>query len=73
MDRSIHSNGHIDPGVSLRMGPVEEMELDEGHRTNGANGKRKARTNGAIYKEASGSEDEDLPLVSFIPTHPAIR
>ncbi len=70
MDRSVRSSGHLDPGVSLRMGPVE-MELDEGPRINGANGKRKARTNGATYKGASGSEDEDLPLVSFMPNHPA--
>lgn len=66
------SNGDINPGVSVRMGPVEEeMDVDEPHSGAHTNGKRKARasvSNGKSYKEASASEEEDdVPLVG----HPA--
>ncbi|KAF1997578.1 DNA topoisomerase 1 [Amniculicola lignicola CBS 123094] len=63
MDKAIPSNGHVEPGVSIRMGPVDDMDVDA-PQTNG-NGKRKARTsltNGRTYKEASSSEDDDKPL-----------
>ena len=69
MDKIAPSNGHVEPGISIRNGPVEEMDVDkpEEAQTNGlANGKRKARaslSNGKTYKEASDSED-DQPLVS---------
>lgn len=54
------TNGHVEPGVSLRMGPVEdEMDVDKPANGN----KRKASTgNRKSYKESSGSED-DVPLV----------
>lgn len=65
LDRELPSNGHVEPGVSIRMGPVDEMDVDS-PATNGAvNGKRKARssiTNGKSYKEES-SDDDDKPLV----------
>ena len=55
-------NGCIVPGVSMRMGPVQEMDVDHS-QTNGINGKRKSRVNGASYKDASSaSEDDDAPL-----------
>ncbi|PVI08253.1 hypothetical protein DM02DRAFT_156706 [Periconia macrospinosa] len=63
MDKQLPSNGHVEPGVSIRMGPVEEMEVDPPAATN-ATGKRKARsslTNGRTYKEESSSED-DKPI-----------
>jgi len=72
MDKETASNRDVHPGISVRMGPVEEMDVDgaDGHtlHANGvANGKRKSRgslTNGKSYKEASSSEeDEDKPLV----------
>ncbi|KAF1949423.1 DNA topoisomerase 1 [Byssothecium circinans] len=58
MDKQTPSNGHVEPGVSIRMGPVEDMDVDPPANTNG---KRKARgsLNAAkTYKEASSSEDE---------------
>ena len=59
-------------GVSLRNGPIDETS--KGLSTNGtahpngtSNGKRKSRDGIRIqksYKEESGSEDDDEPLVS---------
>jgi DNA topoisomerase-1 len=66
MDKVNPSNGTVDPGVSIRMGPVEEMDIDEPVTNGNANGKRKSRgslTNGRSYKEASSSDDDDKPLV----------
>lgn len=66
MGKGKPSNGHVDPGVSIRMGPVEEMDVDTPLANGHMNGKRKARnntTNGKGYKEASSSEDDDKPLV----------
>ena len=51
-------------GISLRNGPVEEMDIDK-PQTNGTTGKRKSRSslsNGKSYKEPS-DEDDDVPLV----------
>lgn len=61
------TNGHALPGVSVRMGPIEEDEMDIDKPANGINGsngtKRKtSMPNGKSYKDASDSED-DLPLV----------
>lgn len=64
MDKQLPANGHVEPGISIRMGPVDKIDVDA---PNGmANGKRKSR--GSIpttsYKEQSGSEDDDdKPLV----------
>lgn len=66
MDKELPSNGHVEPGVSIRMGPVEDMDVDTPQTNGHVNGKRKARssmTNGRSYKEASSSEDDDKPLV----------
>jgi DNA topoisomerase-1 len=63
MDKQTPSNGHVEPGLSIRMGPVDDMDVDAPATNGNANGKRKARaslTN--TYKEAS-SEDDDKPLV----------
>ncbi|KAF2736602.1 hypothetical protein EJ04DRAFT_510908 [Polyplosphaeria fusca] len=66
MDKQIPSNGHVQPGVSIRMGPVEDMDIDDAPATNGnVNGKRKSRgslANGKSYKDASSSDDDDKPL-----------
>lgn len=73
MDKQLPSNGHVEPGVSIRMGPVEDMEVDSPATNGNVNGKRKARaslTNGKTYKEESSSE-EDQPLVRFI-TGPSV-
>ncbi|KAH9873573.1 hypothetical protein IAQ61_004197 [Plenodomus lingam] len=67
MDAEIPSNPDVEPGISIRMGPVDDMDVDA-PATNGhgnMNGKRKARTsvtNGQSYKDASTSEDDDKPL-----------
>ncbi|KAF2836178.1 DNA topoisomerase I [Patellaria atrata CBS 101060] len=67
MDKVAPSNGEVEPGVSIRNGPVEEMEVDEAPNGKAiTNGKRKSRssiTNGKSYKEATTSEeDDDIPL-----------
>ena len=71
MDKEIPSNGHLDPGISIRMGPVEDMDVDnERPVANGAaNGKRKSR--GSLqksYKEATSSDEDDEPLVRLEST-----
>ena len=58
------ANGNVNPGISLRNGPVDEMDVDDAPpHTNGAtNGKRKSR--GSMqksYKEEDSDED-DVPL-----------
>ena len=73
MDAEAPSNGHVEPGISIRMGPIDDSKMDvDAPETNGnANGKRKARTsvgNSKSYKDASSSEDDDKPLVgSLVP------
>lgn len=56
----------VKPAVSMRMGPVQDMDIDAPAKANGVaaiNGKRKSRGSGAMYKEASSSDDEeDVPL-----------
>jgi hypothetical protein len=69
MDKANPSNGNLNAGISIRNGPVvEKMDVDEqAPATNGtSNGKRKSR--GSIqkkYKEATSSEDDDIPLVRW--------
>ncbi len=82
MDKSNPSGDHVVPGVSLRNGPVDDMDIDipqaNGVHTNGTgSGKRKSRSSagdGKTYKEASteeGEDDEDKPLVCRSPvSHP---
>ena len=63
-------NGPVDPGVSLRHGPVQDEDVHMGasgstKKVNGidAGSKRKSRVNGASYKDPTSSEDdEDQPL-----------
>ena len=66
LDAQIPSNGPVNPGISIRMGPVDDMEVDEPVTNGNANAKRKARTsipNAKSYKDASSSEDDGKPLV----------
>jgi DNA topoisomerase-1 len=68
MDKQVPSNGHIEPGISIRMGPVDDMDVDTPDTNGNANGKRKARSsisNSKSYKDASSSEDDDKPLVRY--------
>ncbi|KAF2626909.1 DNA topoisomerase 1 [Macroventuria anomochaeta] len=59
MDKQVPANGHVEPGISIRMGPVDDMDVDAPNGT--ANGKRKSRGSipTANYKEQSGSDDDD--------------
>lgn len=69
MDKANPVAASAAPGISIRNGPVDEMDVDE-PRTNGNAGKRKARSglpNGRSYNEASEEEEEDgeePPIVS---------
>ena len=67
MDKETPSTSHLQPGISLRNGPMDDMDLDEPLANGVANGKRKSR--GSItqksYKVFSDSEDDsDAPLVT---------
>lgn len=68
------SNGHVEPGISVANGPVEEMDVQiDAPETNGVNGsttsKRKSRSSivSKSYKETSDSEDDEKPLVCQSP------
>ena len=69
MDKENPPAVHGAPGISIRNGPVDEMDIDEPVINGNANGtgKRKARSgmgNGKSYKEASEEDDEAAkPLV----------
>jgi DNA topoisomerase-1 len=69
MDKQTSSNGHLTAGISIRNGPVEEMDIDEPHINGFTNGKRKSRSSiggQKLYKESTSSED-DVPLVGCLP------
>lgn len=68
MDDTDTSMGELNPGVSVRMGPVDEMEVDP-PVTNGNGTKRKSSMNGKSYKDATESEDDDVPLVRLPTCH----
>lgn len=73
VDKANPASKNAAPGISIRNGPMVEMEIDEpvinGTDVNGnASGKRKARNSigqRKSYKEASDEEDEK-PLVRQI-------
>lgn len=70
MDKANPSNSHVEPGISIRNGPVAEMDVvpdAAGPELNG-NGPSKRKSRGSIghkvsYAEAESSEDDDKPLV----------
>lgn len=69
MDKEVPSsngqNGQLEVDISIRNGPVREMDIDEPGTNGLANGKRKQRAsiNGKSYKEATSSDEDDKPLV----------
>ena len=67
MDKANPPAAHAAPGISIRNGPVDEMEIDGPVLNGNANGKRKARRsmgNVKSYKEASEEDGEEgKPLV----------
>jgi len=65
------TNGHVDPGVSIRFGPVEDkdVKMEDAEDDAIAAIKRKSRTSVGekkSYAEAESSE-EDQPLVRLTP------
>ena len=64
MDRQAPTNGHVEPGISMAMGPVTEMDMDKPATNGTTSSKRKASiANGKSYKDASSdSDDDDVPL-----------
>lgn len=63
MDKSAPAEGQTAPGISLAMGPVENMDVDKPTTNGTTNSKRKASLpNGKTYKDDSDSEDDDVPL-----------
>jgi DNA topoisomerase-1 len=75
MDDEVPHTDHVEPGISIRMGPVDaedKMDVDASETNGNSNGKRKARsnsTNGKLYKDASSSEEDDKPLVRLSRIH----
>lgn len=76
MDKADGVTNGVSAGISVRNGPVEEMDVDS--PVNGANGavtgKRKSRaslTNGKSYKDASDSDD--APLVGRLLVFGGLR
>ena len=68
MDKNTSSNGHLNAGISIRMGPVEEMDVDGPHVNGHTNGKRKSRGSiGAKKTYKEDSSDDDKPLVRSSP------
>ncbi|KAF2482247.1 hypothetical protein BDY17DRAFT_310774 [Neohortaea acidophila] len=64
------SNGAVKPGISLAMGPVDDMDIDK-PTTNGATKRKTSMPNGKSYKDASDSEEDDVPLQKRRKTKPA--
>lgn len=68
MDKTLPPTSDVQPGVSIRNGPVQEIEMADanGATTNGDTAKRKSRASlqRPSYAEMEGSEDDDKPLVS---------
>ena len=64
MDKQLPANGHVEPGISIRMGPVDAMNVDMPNGTASAKRKSRGSIPTASYKEQSGSDDDDdKPLV----------
>jgi DNA topoisomerase I len=70
MDKAIPSTGHVQPGISIRNGPMEEhdhpMPDVNGVKINGSTSKRKSR--GSLskpYKDADTSDEDNEPLVRY--------
>ena len=76
MDKSLPSGKHVQPGISIRNGPIDEMDIDKPAtkelKKNGlVAGKRKGRQsmgNGQTCKEMSSDEDDSKPLVRSLWT-----
>lgn len=59
-------NGDVDPGVSIRFGPVQDKDVDMKDADARGVSKRKSRTSidhKKSYAEPKSSDDDDQPLV----------
>ena len=72
MDEEVPSKDQVEPGISIRNGPADEMDVDtqniNGVSMNGVGaGKRKSRQSLTKGKKGEGSTGSDLetPLVSL--------
>ena len=69
MDKANPSNRHVQPGISIRNGPMEDhdhhMPDVNGVEINGSTSKRKSRGSLAkpSYAEAESSDEDEQPLV----------
>lgn len=67
------TNGHVDPGVSIRFGPVQGKDAGGGgDDADSSIAKRKSRTSTdqprkSYAEPESSSEEDDQPLVRFAP------
>ena len=69
MDKANQAANNAPAGISIRNGPVDEMDLDEPAAT--GTSKRKARiSNGHSYKEVS---EDDKPLVCHFTKTSEVR
>ena len=79
MDKTLPPSSDIQPGISIRNGPIQEIEMADanGVETNGDTTKRKSRgtMHRPSYAEAESSEEDDKPLVGHrvIATHSIVR
>lgn len=67
MDKAVPSSGAVQPGISIRNGPVEQMDTlmkDVGEVHTNGHTKRKVRESltKPLYAEAESSDDDE-PLV----------
>jgi len=63
MDKANPTRINAAAGISIRNGPVEEMEVDKAPNGTSKRKSRESMVNGNSHKEASESEDDDKPLV----------
>jgi hypothetical protein len=64
----IGTNGNVDPGVSIRFGPVQDKDVDMEDADADAHGVSKRKSRASIdkkktYAEPESSDDDDQPLV----------
>ncbi|KAL8670730.1 MAG: hypothetical protein Q9168_004757 [Polycauliona sp. 1 TL-2023] len=62
MDAANKPAKHAAPGISIRNGPVDDMDIDQQPGTNGKRKGRASMTNGRSYRDASDDSEEDKPL-----------
>ncbi|KAI4241031.1 MAG: hypothetical protein L6R40_004779 [Gallowayella cf. fulva] len=62
MDAANKPVKHAAPGISIRNGPVEDMDVDEPSEATGKRKGRASMSNGVSYKDASDESDDEKPL-----------